>query len=87
MNFRFVLFSVVEQRFGTNVRSEVHAIRPSSSNNDFNVFLLVLFSVAYDEQFFGTSSSRSEVRAISDISFCFVFVFSVEFLIQLIKRK
>ena len=78
MNFRFVLFSVVEQRFGTNVRKYTQSDH-HHQNNDFNVFLLVFFSVVYDEQFFGTSSSRSEVRAISDISFCFVFVFSVEF--------
>ena len=74
MNFRFVLFSVVKQRFGTNVRKYT----PSDhhhENNDFNVFLLVLFSVVYDEQFFGTSSSRSEVRAISDTSFLFCFLF------------
>ena len=78
MNFRFVLFSVVKQRFGTNVRKYTQSDH-HHQNNDFNVFLLVLFSVVYDEQFLGTSSSRSEVRAISDISFCFVFVFSVEF--------
>ena len=36
-------------------------------------FLLVLFSVVYDEQFFGTSSSRSEVRAISDHLFFVLF--------------
>ena len=77
MNFRFVLFSVVKQRFGTNVRKYTQSDH-HHENNDFIVFLLVLFSVVYDEQFFGTSSSRSEVRAISDISFCFVFVFSVE---------
>ena len=77
MNFRFVLFSVVKQRFGTNVRKYTQSDH-HHENNDFNVYLLVFFSAVYDEQFFGTSSSRSEVRAISDISFCFVFVFSVE---------
>ena len=76
MNFRFVLFSVVYS--SASERTFVRKYTQSDhhhQNNDFNVFLLVLFSVVYDEQFFGTSSSRSEVRAISDISFLFCFLF------------
>ena len=56
MNFRFVLFSVVslrnERSFGST-RNQTIIIRIMILK-----FLLVLFSVVYDEQFIGTSSSR-----------------------------
>jgi len=69
MNLRFVLFSVVyssasERTFGST-RNQTIIIRIM-----ILIVLLVLFSVAHDEQFFGTSLSRSEVRASNLFLFC-----------------
>ena len=77
MNLRFVLFSVVyssasERTFGST-RNQTIIIRIM-----ILIVLLVLFSVAHDEQFFGTSLSRSEVRASNLFLFCFLFCLSVE---------